>query len=341
MERLTPDGLAGVAVVRAAAHERSAVLALLRTPAGAAFATAPGVPRRALLVLDGSALDDVLVVDRGSHGLELHVHGAPAVLEAMHHRFGLAAASPRSAAERLLRDALSSQQVDLAVEQLGYDFDAWCRDLVALQPDERAAASAAAVHRSRAALALATTQRVVLAGRANAGKSSLFNALLFRERAVTGPMPGLTRDAVAECTALAGYPYELVDTAGEQPDATGVAAEAIASGRRLRGTAIVLLVVDAAFGPTEVDRAVSAAGSMVVASKCDLPRAPWPADVPCHAEVSVHRQDPGTVRTVIGELLRRHRELPPAGPAGGPAALCAGQWTALVGGDCPRDATPA
>lgn len=341
MEQLTPGGLAGVAVVRVAAHERSAVLALLRTPAGTAFSTAPGVPRRALLEIDGRALDDVLVVDRGPHGLELHLHGAPAVLEALHDRFGLAAASPRSAAERLLRDALSTQQVELAVEQLAHDFDAWCRGLAALPPAERAAATEAAVRRSRAAMALATPQRVVLAGRANAGKSSLFNALLFRERALTGPAPGLTRDPVVERTALAGYPYELVDTAGEQPDATGVAAAAIAGGRRLRDTALVLLVVDAALGPTAVDRTMSQAGPLVVASKSDLPRALWPEDMPCHAAVSVLRQDAGTVRTLIGELLRRHRELPPAGPAGGPAALCAAQWTALVGGDCPRDATPA
>ncbi len=56
--------------------------------------------------------------------------------------------------------------------------------------------------------------RVALCGLPNAGKSSLFNALLGRDRAIVTPTPGTTRDAVAEPLTLDGIPFRLYDTAG-------------------------------------------------------------------------------------------------------------------------------
>ena len=59
---------------------------------------------------------------------------------------------------------------------------------------------------------------VVLAGRPNVGKSTLFNRLLHKRRAITDPTPGVTRDPVAMDTAILGKPLRLVDTGGFKLD---------------------------------------------------------------------------------------------------------------------------
>jgi tRNA modification GTPase len=67
---------------------------------------------------------------------------------------------------------------------------------------------------SNLGLHLSRPWKVVLAGPANVGKSSLINALLGYDRAIVYDQPGTTRDVIKTTTALGGWPVELADTAG-------------------------------------------------------------------------------------------------------------------------------
>jgi tRNA modification GTPase len=87
--------------------------------------------------------------------------------------------------------------------------------------------------------------RIVLAGAPNVGKSSLCNAILGYQRAITSPIPGTTRDLVTSLTAIDGWPVEIIDTAGLRDDATGIEAEGAALARQSMGGAdLVLWLLD-------------------------------------------------------------------------------------------------
>ena len=91
--------------------------------------------------------------------------------------------------------------------------------------------------------------RVAIVGRPNAGKSTLVNALLGEERMITGPEPGLTRDAVATDFSWGGRPVRLFDTAGLRRKARiSEKAEQLAAGdavRAIRFAEVVVLLIDA------------------------------------------------------------------------------------------------
>ena len=86
---------------------------------------------------------------------------------------------------------------------------------------------------------------VVIAGAPNAGKSSLFNALLRRQRAIVDAVPGTTRDLLTETTSFGGVPVTLVDTAGLRETDDHVEREGVARAQATLSSAdLVLLVVD-------------------------------------------------------------------------------------------------
>jgi len=87
---------------------------------------------------------------------------------------------------------------------------------------------------------------LAIVGRPNVGKSSLFNRLVERDRAIVTASPGTTRDLVTERISLSGIPIELVDTAGlregrEEAEQLGIAR----SREALADAALVLVVLDA------------------------------------------------------------------------------------------------
>jgi tRNA modification GTPase len=83
---------------------------------------------------------------------------------------------------------------------------------------------------------------VVLAGRPNSGKSSLFNALLGEIRAIVTEEPGTTRDAIEARLSLSGFPFRLVDTAGIRDGAGKVERLGIEVARRYLERADVVLL---------------------------------------------------------------------------------------------------
>jgi GTPase len=101
--------------------------------------------------------------------------------------------------------------------------------------------------------------RVAVVGRPNVGKSTLVNRILGRRAAITQEVPGVTRDRVAYPAEWAGRRFELVDTGGWEPKATGLQASVVAQAERAMADAdLLLLVVDATVGVTEEDAAVAA-----------------------------------------------------------------------------------
>ncbi|MCF8040206.1 MAG: tRNA uridine-5-carboxymethylaminomethyl(34) synthesis GTPase MnmE [Desulfohalobiaceae bacterium] len=86
---------------------------------------------------------------------------------------------------------------------------------------------------------------VVLAGRVNAGKSSLLNCLLGRSRAIVTPVPGTTRDYLEEAVNLRGLPVRLVDTAGFREAGDQIELAGLEHGEELIQAAdLVCLTVD-------------------------------------------------------------------------------------------------
>lgn len=96
--------------------------------------------------------------------------------------------------------------------------------------------------------------QVVLAGRPNVGKSSLFNALLRDARAIVTAIPGTTRDLLEETITLSGVPVRLTDVAGLRTAQDEVEQIGVDRARQALKTAdAVVLVVDAAAPPDAED----------------------------------------------------------------------------------------
>src|ERR671919_756929 len=83
--------------------------------------------------------------------------------------------------------------------------------------------------------------RVAVVGRPNVGKSTLVNRILGRRAAITQEDPGVTRDRVAYQAEWSGRRFELVDTGGWEPKATGLQASVVAQAERAMAEAELLL----------------------------------------------------------------------------------------------------
>ena len=116
---------------------------------------------------------------------------------------------------------------------------------------------------------------LAIVGRPNVGKSSLFNCLVERDRAIVTPTPGTTRDLVSETVAIGGIPIQLVDTAGirralDEAESIGIRK----SMEALAGADLILSVLDSSqpAAPEDQQLLSQAQGrpAIVVENKCDL-----------------------------------------------------------------------
>ncbi len=259
-------------------------------------------------------------------------------------------------AEAVLQVSRASSQAGLAIGRAGLDgtlsrrLDAWRIELLDVAAeleamldypgDELAQTSehdllAALTRVSDACGALAATwrtghhlvdgARIALVGAVNAGKSSLFNALVGRSRALVHDTPGTTRDVLELRFSLDGLALTLLDTAGERETDDPIEAAGAALARELVDEADLLVVVlrARAEGPSETERQILARTAdrqrVVVCNAVDLPGTVVPEGaLPVSAatghgletlRVAIRRElvgeEPGQAQLVVASVRQR------------------------------------
>jgi tRNA modification GTPase len=159
---------------------------------------------------------------------------------------------------------------------------------------------------------------LAIVGRPNVGKSSLFNRLVERERAIVTATPGTTRDLVSETVSIGGIPVKLIDTAGirkalDEAESIGIRK----SMEALADADMVLVVLDSSQPPHPEDeellRQVEQRTALVVGNKADLvgtsdPRGtgiPCSTAIPGCEVISTSATTGAGVPQLRSEILRR------------------------------------
>lgn len=344
---LTPPGRGALAVVGVAGPGAAALVATrFRPRSGPPLESRPDatVAFGRFAHQPGAAPEDVVVVRHSADSLEIHGHGglaAPAGVIMSLEQAGamrqpwrewlLAGGEPMIAVEA--REALAAcgapKGAAILARQLGgilADEFARIAGLVAAgRPDECRRAIDRLLRASRVGLRLTEPWRVVVAGRVNAGKSSLVNAIAGHARSIVSPEPGTTRDLLETRLVLAGWEIDLIDTAGTRDgpttaadgSVTAVEREGIARAEAARGAAdLVLQAIDATEAvpppPSET------APVLHVVTKADLlgaRAASFPADWLLTSAVTGHGIDELTA-AIVSRLVPEEQDDPSllAGP---------------------------
>lgn len=294
----------GAGAVRVLALEGPGAQAALARLAGGRI---PAADTFALVTLRGAGgawLDEAVVRVRGPEAVELQVHGSPAVVARLLEELGPPpqrgqGGSLEARAEERLARAESEAAARLLLDQAEGALRRALVELLSFEESARVARARALAARGRQAEALLVPRRVVLAGPVNAGKSTLFNLLVGRERVVVDARAGTTRDAVAERIQLGAYPVELLDTAGRRALAGGAGPEAeveragqVLADELARTADLVLELV-----PPGARAPAPRPGLVLVASRTD--EGSPPAGLP---GLSVHA-DPAGARATVERLF--------------------------------------
>ena len=220
--------------------------------------TLHGNPVLVRMLLDAATAHGARLAEPGAFSRRALRHGkldlvqAEGLLQVMAAKTARGAALARQGLDGRLGatfDGLRPGLLDAAAEleaRLDYPDDelalrgdgAVCDDLTALAARCRTLAET-----HRVGHVLVHGAEVALVGAVNAGKSSLFNALLGRTRALVSPQPGTTRDVVSETTLVQGIPVTLLDTAGERATDDPIEAAGLALAQDLVANAHAVVVV--------------------------------------------------------------------------------------------------
>jgi len=208
------------------------------------------------LVLDAVLAGGARPAEPGEYTRRAYLNGRLDLLQAEATADLIEAASPALARVALqqLERGLSSRiemlrmQLIEAQALVAYDIDFPDEDDGPLDPARLDAAIVTLAGELDALLALVPEGEMlregaltVIAGRPNAGKSSLFNVLVGFERAIVTEHPGTTRDAIEAIVGVEGYPFRLVDTAGLRDEAGDVEELGIEVAKSYLGRAEIVL----------------------------------------------------------------------------------------------------
>ncbi len=292
MALLTPPGHGGIAVIRCIGPGAEAALGACFRPASSTFPPPPGhLAYGHILDADDRPVDEIILYralrpcsGRGEQGqppaaaeaYEVNCHGGPAAVQAVCRRLaslGLEAVDadrlmeleglPALArqARRALRRATTPTAARILLDQLNGALAGAVGKAIEESKAGRAAEARAVLEELLAqwftcGRYLADPPRIAIAGRPNAGKSTLLNRLAGADRALTSPLPGTTRDTVETEAALEGVPVVLVDTAGLREAGAAVEREGVERARaELARAAAVIYLVDAAEPVAKEDEA--------------------------------------------------------------------------------------
>ncbi len=296
---LTPPGTAAIATVGLVGDGAWSLVEPLFQPRGkkTGFSEKPGfwVGR-----LGNEFADDVVLTLQG-HGdrrrVEIHCHGGSAVVRWLIDLFTSrgaieirwddwqrqSAISPLKAETAIaLARALTARAAGILLDQYHGALERELHEIdSAIAHGDKAQAKSkldGLIRRIPIGKHLTEPWRVVVAGAPNAGKSTLVNALLGYQRAITSSTPGTTRDILTALTAFDGWPVELIDTAGLRPEALGLEALGVERAvNALTQADLCLWIVDRTEAQPVLPPTVLVCPVLLVCNKADLsPRwRPW------------------------------------------------------------------
>jgi tRNA modification GTPase len=265
---LTPSGTGAIAVIRVSGPDALSIVERFFDPArGPKLSeTEPGKLRYGRFSVDGEGIDDVIVglAVHPSSAVDVCCHGGVRIVERILQALQAAGAplssthpsgelwSTGSLIETEAVERLANAKTERAVKFLARqrtDLPEALLEAALSSCKEREPAINKLLRRCLegfgSARRLIEGVTISIIGPANSGKSTLFNRLVGRQAAVVSDLAGTTRDWVSASCEIAGFPVELLDTAGDRAAADVLESLAIATGRQQAGRAeFRLLVID-------------------------------------------------------------------------------------------------